>query len=94
MRGRTFKNAYVILDEAQNATPSQLKMLLTRIGENTKVVITGDIEQTDRKSVDNGLLDLQQRLEKGVIPGLTTCKFDLRDVQRHYIIEHIIKLYA
>ena len=93
-RGRNFKHSYVILDEAQNATPNQIKMIMTRIGVGSKIIITGDIEQTDRKSVDNGLLDLQQRLEKGVIPGLTTCKFDLRDVQRHYIIEHVIKLYA
>lgn len=93
MRGRTFKNSWVILDEAQNATPSQIKMLMTRIGYNSKIIITGDIEQTDRKRADNGLMDLQDKLEKGSIPGLEICKFDIKDVQRHRIIEHVIKLY-
>jgi len=57
MRGRTFKNAYIIADEMQNATPSQMKMLLTRIGENSKMAVTGDLAQADRLK-DNGLLDL------------------------------------
>ena len=93
MRGRTFKNSWIILDEAQNATPSQVKMLLTRIGEGSKIIITGDIEQTDRKKLDNGLMDLENRLKLTGVPGLEICKFDLRDVQRHGIIEHIINLY-
>ena len=94
MRGRTFKNSWIILDEGQNATPSQIKMLLTRIGINSKIIITGDLEQTDRKKSDNGLLDLEQRLIINPIPGLEICKFDLADVQRHYIIEHVIKTYG
>ena len=93
-RGRNFKNSYIILDEAQNATPGQLKMIMTRIGIGSKIVITGDIEQADRKSADNGLLDLQNRLRKGVIPGLQLCEFELKDVQRHKIIEHVLKLYS
>jgi phosphate starvation-inducible PhoH-like protein len=93
MRGRTFKNSWIILDEAQNATPSQLKMLLTRIGKDSKIIITGDIEQGDRKNPDNGLLDLKTRLEKKGIKGIELCKFDLSDVQRHRLIEHVIKLY-
>lgn len=93
MRGRTFKNSFIILDEAQNATPIQIKMLLTRIGENSKIVITGDIEQTDRKKADNGLMDLQARLGTMDVPGLELCKFTQQDVQRHKIIEHIINLY-
>lgn len=94
MRGRTFKNSWIILDEAQNATPSQMKMLLTRIGINSKIIITGDIEQTDRKRSDNGLLDLEHRLMINPIPGLEICKFDVADVQRHHIIEHVIKTYG
>lgn len=94
MRGRTFKNCWIVLDEAQNATPGQIKMLLTRIGEGSKIIVTGDIEQTDRKKADNGLMDLQSRLSKTNIAGLDICKFDLRDVQRHPMIEHIIKLYS
>ena len=93
-QGITFSNEFVILDEAQNATPSQMKMIMTRIGVNSKIVITGDIEQADRKSADNGLLDLQNRLGKGVIPGLQLCHFDIKDVQRHRIIEHVLNLYG
>lgn len=93
-RGRNFKHSWVVLDEAQNATPGQLKMIMTRIGVGSKIVITGDIEQADRKSADNGLLDLQKRLGKGVIPGLQLCTFDIKDVQRHRIIEHVLKLYS
>ena len=93
-RGRNFKNSWIVLDESQNATPSQLKMIMTRIGVNSKLVITGDIEQTDRRSSENGLLDLQHRLEKMGVPGLQICKFDVKDVQRHKIIEHILKLYS
>lgn len=93
MRGRTFKNAYVILDEAQNATPSQFKMLLTRIGDNSKIVLVGDTDQADRKRSDNGLLDLQHRLSMYPIPSLIVCKFDERDIQRHSIIEHVLLAY-
>jgi phosphate starvation-inducible PhoH-like protein len=93
-RGRNFKNSWIVLDEAQNATPGQLKMIMTRIGIGSKIVITGDIEQADRKTADNGLLDLQNRLGKGVIPGLQLCNFELKDVQRHRIIEHVLKLYS
>jgi phosphate starvation-inducible PhoH-like protein len=93
-RGRNFKHSYIVLDEAQNATPGQLKMIMTRIGVGSKIVITGDVEQADRKTADNGLLDLQNRLGKGVIPGLQLCKFELKDVQRHKIIEHVLNLYS
>jgi phosphate starvation-inducible PhoH-like protein len=93
-RGRNFKNAWIILDEAQNCTPSQLKMIMTRIGQGSKLVITGDIEQADRRTADNGLLDLQQRLTKTNVPGLSICGFDVKDVQRHKIIEHVLNLYG
>lgn len=93
-RGRNFRNSWVILDEAQNATPSQLKMLLTRIGYGSKIVITGDIEQTDRKCAQNGLLDLKNKLKTTKIDGLVSCEFVVDDIQRHHIIEHILKLYA
>lgn len=93
-RGRNFKNSFVILDEAQNATPTQLKMLMTRIGLGSKIVITGDVEQTDRKTPLNGLLDLATRLTNNQVPGMTSCKFDISDIRRHSIIEHILKIYA
>lgn len=92
-RGRNFKRSYIIMDESQNATPSQLKMIMTRIGEGSKLVITGDIEQTDRKSDQNGLSNLLSRLTAYKVPGLDICKFEVKDVQRHPIIEHVLKLY-
>jgi len=93
-RGRNFKHSWIVLDEAQNATPSQMKMIMTRIGVGSKIVITGDIEQTDRRNADNGLLDLLYRLEERDVPGIKSCKFELRDVQRHKIIEHVLRMYS
>jgi phosphate starvation-inducible protein PhoH and related proteins len=92
-RGRNFKKAFIILDEAQNATPSQLKMLMTRIGLGSKIVITGDIEQTDRKTVDNGIYDLINRLDQLPTTGIEVCKFELKDIRRHPIIESVLTLY-
>jgi len=92
-RGRNFKKAFVILDEAQNATPSQIKMLMTRIGEGSKIVITGDIEQTDRRTNDNGLLDLTTRLQYHPVKRIGVCEFESRDIRRHKIIEHVLNLY-
>jgi phosphate starvation-inducible PhoH-like protein len=93
-RGRNFKHSWIILDEAQNATPSQMKMLMTRIGEGSKIVITGDVEQTDRKTLDNGLLDLKQRILAHKVPGMAVCEFDNKDIRRHEIIEHILNMYS
>ena len=94
MRGRTFKNAYIIADEMQNATPAQCKMLMTRIGENSKIVITGDVEQTDRNKANNGLADLCQRLKEGGVKGIAVCDLDNRDIQRHKIIDAVLDLYS
>jgi len=93
-RGRNFKHSWIILDEAQNATPSQMKMLMTRIGEGSKIVITGDVEQTDRKTPENGLLDLTHKIENYRVPGMAACKFDMKDIRRHEIIEHILTMYS
>jgi phosphate starvation-inducible PhoH-like protein len=93
-RGRNFKDSWIILDEAQNATPSQMKMLMTRIGEGSKIVITGDVEQTDRRTPDNGLLDLKHRIQKHSVPGMIACEFDTKDIRRHRIIEHILTMYT
>lgn len=94
MRGRTFKNCYIIADEMQNATPSQCKMLMTRIGEGSKIVITGDVEQADRKSHNNGLMDLVERLQEGGVKGIAVCELDNRDIQRHKIIDRVLDLYT
>lgn len=92
-RGRTFKNSWIIVDEAQNSSPSQLKMIMTRIGENSKIIIGGDIEQTDRTTYQNGLLDLVGRLDNKPTDGIVVCKFTEKDIRRHRMIEHILKLY-
>ena len=94
MRGRTLKNAYIVADEMQNATPNQCKMLMTRIGDGSKIVITGDIEQADRIKGNNGLADLCQKLSEGGVTGIAVCNLDNKDIQRHPIIGAILKLYG
>lgn len=93
MRGRTFKNAWIVADEMQNATPSQMKMLLTRLGAGSRIVVTGDVEQTDRSAPNNGLLDLANRLKVSEITGLDICHLESRDIQRHPMIGEILSLY-
>jgi len=94
MRGRTFKQSWIIADEMQNATPAQCKMLMTRIGVDSKIIITGDVEQADRSHGDNGLMDLCQRLGEGGVKGIAVCQLETRDVQRHAIIGSVLKLYS
>jgi phosphate starvation-inducible PhoH-like protein len=94
MRGRTFKNAWIIADEMQNATPNQIKMLLTRIGEGSKIIVTGDVDQADRARRENGLLDLIERLKTQSVNGLETCILNSRDTQRHPIITSVLNLYS
>jgi len=94
MRGRTFKNSWIVADEMQNATPNQVKMLLTRIGENSKIIVTGDVEQTDKATANNGLLDLCTRIKTHQPQGLALCELGLRDVQRHPIINKVLKMYT
>ena len=93
MRGRTFKNSWIIADEMQNATPAQCKMLMTRIGSGSKIVITGDTDQTDRQLADNGLADILTRLKKGGVKGISLCEFESKDIQRHHLITHILRMY-
>lgn len=93
MRGRTFKHSWIIADEMQNATPNQMKMLLTRIGEGSKITVTGDVEQTDRKTHDNGLLDLAERLQAQEVNGLSVIRLSGRDIQRHPLIDKVLGLY-
>ncbi len=90
MRGRTFKNAFVILDEAQNTTPSQMRMFLTRIGQNCRVVVNGDITQKDIKT-DSGLEDAVNRLSH--IPAVKLVQFTKADVVRSGIVQEIIEAY-
>lgn len=93
MRGRTFKHAWIIADEMQNATPAQMKMLLSRIGTESRIVVTGDVEQADRAQGENGLLDLCSRLEHYPVKGMAACRLTGRDIQRHPIIGSVLALY-
>jgi phosphate starvation-inducible PhoH-like protein len=95
MRGRTFKNSWIIADEMQNATPNQMKMLLTRLGEDSRMVITGDVRQTDRKEGDNGLIDFDALFKKfGSSPYIDWIKFDTRDIERHPAVAEILRIYG
>ena len=92
MRGRTLNNAYIILDEAQNTTMSQMKMFLTRLGNNSKFVISGDITQIDlAKPRYSGLIQSQKILKK--INGIEFINFSREDISRHPIVEKIIEAY-
>lgn len=95
MRGRTLKNAIIIADEMQNATPSQMKMLLTRIGDNSRIIITGDLNQHDRGFEANGLKDFIQRLTRnGTSNSIAVCEFAPCDVERHPVIEEVLRVYG
>jgi len=91
MRGRTFKNAWIIADEFQNSTPNQMKMLLTRIGDNSKIIVTGDMQQHDRGFETNGLKDIIERFKNQ--DRLAVCSFQNVDVERHPVIDTILKMY-
>ncbi|MRS05501.1 PhoH family protein [bacterium] len=92
MRGRTLENAFVILDEAQNATVSQMKMFLTRMGASSKFIITGDGTQIDLpKKNESGLL-MAMRILNG-IEGISIIKFDERDIVRHRLVKRIVRAY-
>jgi len=92
MRGRTLAHAYVILDEAQNTTAVQMKMFLTRMGEGTRMVITGDLSQVDLPSgVTSGLRDALETLEG--VAGIRVVRFGTRDVVRHPLVARIVDAY-
>jgi phosphate starvation-inducible PhoH-like protein len=92
MRGRTLNDAFIILDEAQNVTPEQMKMFLTRMGFRSKVVITGDITQVDLPpNSPSGLIEIQSVIRD--IPGIRFVYFDEHDVVRHRLVQEIIKAY-
>lgn len=91
MRGRTLNNSFIILDEAQNTTPEQMKMFLTRIGENSKAVVTGDATQVDLGVGKSGLKDVERILDG--IDGLSFVHLDHRDVVRHRIVQDIVNAY-
>jgi phosphate starvation-inducible PhoH-like protein len=91
MRGRTLNDAFVILDEAQNTTSEQMKMFLTRLGFNSKAVITGDITQIDLNGRRSGLVEAVEVV--GKVPGISFVYFNERDVVRHNLVQRIIRAY-
>jgi phosphate starvation-inducible PhoH-like protein len=92
MRGRTLKNAFILLDEAQNTTKSQLKMFLTRLGEDSKMIVTGDISQIDlRKDQSSGLIDAKEKLRD--INGIGFTLLNSSDVLRHRLVKKILDKY-
>ena len=92
MRGRTLNNAFIILDEAQNTTPEQMKMFLTRIGFGSKAVVTGDVSQIDLpKGAPSGLIDAEQVLKR--VPGIAVSRFTSADVVRHPLVARIVDAY-
>ena len=92
MRGRTFKNSWIIADEMQNATPNQMKMLLTRLGEGSKMIVTGDPSQTDLpRGTLSGLKDALNTLRKIESMGVIT--FGNRDIIRHKLVSQIVQAY-
>ena len=92
MRGRTLNDSFIILDEAQNTTTSQMKMFLTRLGFNSKTIITGDITQIDlEKNIKSGLIEAQSLLNN--IDGIAFSSFSNNDVVRHPLVKKIIDAY-
>lgn len=92
MRGRTLNNAFIVLDEAQNTTPQQMKMFLTRLGLGSKMVVTGDITQTDLPKGISGLKTVRQVL--GELDDIAFCEFKSTDVVRHSLVAKIVSAYA
>ena len=93
MRGRTFKNSFILADEMQNATPNQMKMLLTRLGEGSMMAVTGDLNQADRLK-DNGLIDFTNLLEKSNQSCLDIVHFDQGDIERHAAVKAVLQVYG
>jgi phosphate starvation-inducible PhoH-like protein len=92
MRGRTLNNAYVILDEAQNASAMQMKMFLTRLGPNSRAIVTGDVTQIDLpRKMTSGLVQVQEVLRD--VAGISFVYFDRNDVVRHRLVKDIIDAY-
>ena len=94
MRGRTFKRAFIVADEMQNSTASQMKMLLTRLGEGSKMAVTGDLYQADRMS-DNGLLDFIKQLQRHRNASrLAYVTFNHADIERHEAVKEVLEVYG
>ena len=93
MRGRTFKRSYIIADEMQNATQNQMKMLLTRLGDGSKMAVTGDLNQADRLK-DNGLIDFTRLMETAKASHLDIVQFEQGDIERHQAVKEVLEVYG
>ena len=97
MRGRTFKSALIIADEMQNSSPMQMLMLTTRLGSKSKLIITGDLQQTDKKEEKNGLLDLMNKIKsykmKESLKSIEIIELKKEEIERSEIVEKIIEIY-
>jgi len=93
MRGRTFKNSFILADEMQNATPNQMKMLLTRLGEGSRMAVTGDLAQADRLT-DNGLIEFTNLLQSKHTAHLDIVQFEQGDIERHDAVKEILQIYG
>lgn len=94
MRGRTFKNSWIIADEMQNATINQMKLLLTRLGEKSRIIVTGDLNQYDQKLNNNGLIDFIFKLKNYQSDYIETINFTKDEIERHPAIKDILKIYG
>ena len=94
MRGRTFKNTWIVADEMQNSTVAQMKMLLTRLGENSRLIITGDLEQHDRPNEMNGLEDFLNKFRGKRSPSISQFEFEKCDIQREEVVREVLDIYA
>jgi len=94
MRGRTFKNCWIVADEMQNSTTSQMKMLLTRLGENSRLVITGDLDQHDRANELNGLEDFLNKFRGKRSSSITSFEFQRQDIQREDVVKEVLDIYS
>ena len=93
MRGRTLAESFVILDEAQNTTPAQMRMVLTRLGERSRMVVTGDITQVDLPPGQlSGLVEASEVLDG--VEGVAVCRLTAADVVRHPLVQRVVEAYA
>ena len=94
MRGRTFKNCWIVADEMQNSTISQMKMLMTRLGENSRLVVTGDLEQYDRINEVNGLDDFLSKFKGKRSSSISSIEFYKSDIQREEVVKEVLDIYG
>lgn len=94
MRGRTFKNTWIVADECQNTNVNQFKMLLTRLGENSRMVITGDLDQHDRHDEINGLADFLDKFKGCRSSSISSIEFNKDDIEREEVIKEVLDIYA